>query len=165
MRVRQIDELSLSEFADLSHKGSSIWLIDISTIPYHLGFSVDGKYYSLKFHGKDEAIPVSSLLKRLNRTSKALAFIPLNVGVSQNYVDQVFGRYTSCVENDCSCIRPILELFGFEQQKEWTLKNLLESLDLAGQLSNVYGINLPKGVVELEEYDYAVVEANLNKPV
>ena len=90
-----------------------------------------------------------------------MVFIPLNVAVSREHVMRIYSRFVNCRVDECSCIRPILSIFGMETHKRWVLNDLLEDLDQAGQLSDAFAFNLTTLDFELEIYDYDVVEANL----
>ena len=60
-----IQNVAKKVFVDKVKNQSGIWLIDVSGIPYHLGFSVEGHYYSLKYKTKDTDLKVENLIEAL----------------------------------------------------------------------------------------------------
>ena len=154
-----IQNIEKKELESLIAKVSGIWLVDINKTPYHLGFSTHGKFFSLRFKKKDFALDASEYLNLLEKKGIQILFIPMMMNYSLEKVKSVFTSYKGCLQNDCSCIEPILKVTELEGHN-WILFDLLSALEQAGQLNSALGYNLPNGF-QLTEYTIDSVKQNL----
>lgn len=158
--MRVAENIAQIEFLEEVKVSTGIWIYDAGTTPYHLGFSVAGKYFSLRIRNKDQGVDVGKILQLLDKQKKSAVYFPLMVAFSEDYVQGVFERYTNCQVNNCSCIRPILDVLGLTEPN-WVLFDLLDYLDVAGQMESILGYRLPESSVELIPYQYEDVQMNL----
>ncbi len=142
--------------------GIYLWILHADKIPPHIGISKNGFYFSLKVTGKDEHFPVEKLIRLLNRKKIA----SLVIKTSENSIrfkrlSDVFDNYQS-VENDGhTCLTPISEIY-FSEPKDLILSELLNLLNEAGVMEEIYGIHLPESYRGILFYERKDIQNRLN---
>jgi hypothetical protein len=159
----KLNSIPKKVFLDLVSDQSGLWLIDLEKQPYHLGISTKGRYHSLRFRTKDDNLECETLFTLLRKKKLSIGFIPLNIYLSENHISEAFSTYTSCQENSCSCIRPILDIFDQQGDKK-TIFDLLDYFIESGQVDQAYVVNEENQDVDLQMYTYEIVQDNLLNP-
>lgn len=137
-------------------QGIYLWVIHADKTPPHIGISKNGFYFSLKVSGKDESIPIYKVLHLL----KSKAIPTLLMKTSENSIkfkelSTVFDKYMQAGSSQFTCLTPITEIY-FSQPQDLILSELLNLLNEAGVLEEIYGVNLSgnfKGIPYYERKD------------
>lgn len=142
--------------------GIFLWILHADKIPPHIGISKNGFYYSLKVSGKDEHFSVEKLIALLNR--KKIASLVIKSSENSIRVQQlaeVFDKYQSIENDKHTCLTPISEIY-FSEPKDLILSELLNLLNEAGVLEEIYGINLPTSYGGILYYERNDIQNRLN---
>jgi hypothetical protein len=156
-----IDPISDSHFLK---KGNFIWLIHANKTPPHIGISNHGRYYSLKMDGKDHDSDVDVVFELLKKKKIVTLWVEINSELDATQVDSTFSNYTSCAENNCSCLSPIQKIYSHSKSKA-VIFDLLEELNEKNDIKQIFGLNIPPDFKGLEPYEYSAVVNRLNRLV
>lgn len=144
---------------DATLQGTLLWVWHADKIPPHIGISVYGKYYSIKVGGKDDGVPVESLISLLERRAIPTLCFALS-GFRQSPQD-VFGAFDKVVAGKGTCLEPIRSVLGIPEAEQ--LSELLNQLYLNERVEAVYGIHLPPDYEGIPAYSTGDIHAHLNK--
>ena len=137
-------------------QGIFLWVFHADKIPPHIGISKDGFYFSLKVSGKDEFVSVEKISKLLKTKKIPTLIIKTSENSIKNrYLDIVFEKYQTANSDGLTCLTPITEIY-FSETKDLILIELLNLLNEAGVVENIFGINLPadyKGIPAYSRQD------------
>lgn len=128
---------------DTLQSGAYIWIWHANKIPPHLGISVDGRYFSLKYNGKDVDLDVRKTLNILCKKQIPSLFVRLEKTILPEKLNAVFQQFDKATSEGETCLRPILEVLDMEGKE--TIFELLNLLRERRECDLVYGINLPTG--------------------
>lgn len=135
------------------YTGSYLWLIHADKIPPHIGFSVDGSYFSLKVKGMDYGVDVKSVLHVIQRKKIKTLFFHVET-ISASATNSVFSKYKYAIANELTCLAPIKELMHFKSAKR--IHDLLDFLYQNGQIHSCKSLHISdeyNGLVEYSEQD------------
>lgn len=147
------------EQLDILKKGSYLWVWDGNASPPHIGLSVEGQYYSLRFTKKDHQ-PIEEALEKVKRLPISFLWIEVDSSAIVLHPNDAFEPYSSCLDQNVSCLQPILDTFQIPD-KSYILKDLLEYLNRNKQILNVFSHRLPASWRGLSAYTNQDVQANL----
>lgn len=156
--ISTVKELQLEDVK----QGIFLWILHADKIPPHIGISKNGFYYSLKVSGKDAHFPVEKLIALLNR--KKIASLVIKSSENSIRVKQlatVFDKYQSIENDQNTCLSPISEIY-FSEPKDLILSELLNLLNEAGVLEEIFGINLPSSYGGILFYERNDIQNRLN---
>ncbi len=120
--------------------GVFLWVWHADKIPPHVGCSFGGEYYSLKVNGKDEKLPVESVLQVIIG-KKIPTFIIEIKTIDHLEIGDSFGNYKAAQESVATCIDPILKWLRMPVEVK-KLSDLLQHLHNRNEISRVYSLNL-----------------------
>jgi len=138
-----------------------IWIWYADKIPPHLGISVNGAYFSLKYNGKDVALDVSKTMKIIKTRNIASLFIKVNLQSKVKHVSEVFESFDKASSQGETCLQPIqkaLDIAGCE-----TLFDLLNKLALNQLIQTISGLNLPMNYKGIPLYGKEEIRSRLLK--
>jgi hypothetical protein len=153
------NRVELDTIQNLS-EGLFIWIWQPHKLPPHLGISQNGKYFSLLYERKQEALSLKSQMDLIDR--KKLSMIWQEITTASEDFAAIFEKYTSCTDNRSSCIQPILDGLGIEKNGG-VLFDLLSELHDRNALGKVFSYNLPEGFKGIKKYSRQEVEMYLFK--
>lgn len=142
-------------------KGNFLWIWHADKIPPHVGISVDGIYFSLKFNGKDDGIPTEITLKIIEQKQIPSVLVELKNDISLNLVQTIFDSFEKTQSNQITCLSPIVELS--EKQNIDKLSSLLFELKKSNQIGTVFGKFLPENYDRIPEYSVEEIHLRLKK--
>ena len=142
------------------YKGCFLCIWHAHKIPPHIGLLVDGFYYSLKVNGKDFAIPVSEIVKLINRKEICTVFVEVKYVLTKEEVEFVFSNYLSAKVSLHTCLSPISEIFKLSEKVN-LLADLLNSFKSQGQIGEIFGLNLNPDFGGIPLYGKEEIEARL----
>lgn len=151
-------EIILSSNYDFENK-SYLWIWHANKIPPHIGISSKGAYFSLKVSGKDIGLPCDRTLKKAISKKICLVLVELKSTIELNNLKNAFDLYENASPTSSTCLSPIKKCLnepGIQQ-----LSELLESLTLKGEISAVFGINIPENYSSLPDYSIEEIQNRL----
>lgn len=151
---------SVEEVIQQTEKAIYLWIIHANKIPPHIGLSIDGTYYSLKVNGKDENLPVFKLLQIIENKKIGVFIVKWNTNTTLEKIQTVFSRYKKAIANQTSCLTPIRQIAGFEQER-MILVDLLNKIEALNQLGEVFSLNLDADFKGILSYSIADIDARL----
>lgn len=153
---------SIQEIVNLSrlNDGCYLWVWDADASPPHIGLSVNGKYHSLRFTKKDKQ-SVLEVLEKVKRLPLSFLWIEFDECLLILDPDLAFASYSSCIEQNLSCLQPILDCFGL-LNRSFILKDLLEYLESKDALLGSYSYRIRADWEGLALYTNRDVQANLD---
>ncbi len=140
--------------------GMYLWIWQPQLTPPHLGLSSDGRYYSLQHEKIQLDQSVKHIVEAIERKNLSVFWVKID-GTTPK-IEAMFANYQSCVQNECSCIKPILDVFNIRQNKA-ILFDLLDSLNKKGRVKEIFHLNLPYDFNSINEYTRLDVENHLLK--
>ena len=151
---------------DESILGSGLFLciLHADKIPPHIGISMDGKYFSLKAKGKDEAIPVTEVLKVVYKRAIKTLFVRLDVNVTIEQVKEVFSGFERTIVRETSCLSPIKDVLKVQGSVQ-KLSDLLGYLDLNRLSSEVFGVFIYESFKGIPYYEVEDIDKRLESLV
>lgn len=113
-------------------RGLFIWVFNWTNIP-HLGLSIHGLYCDVTIHGNHVDEPVDKYFRMVNRKNIPTFCIQLNVQELSKDYHNIFSR---TLDKNETCLSPIKEALGFEQDQLETLSDLINILNKEGKISS-----------------------------
>ncbi len=154
------------EFNNIDHftaeklsRGAHLWIWYADKIPPHIGFSIEGSYYSLKYNGKDFGLYYEKALQVIHSRRIPSVFIQLNGLISKNDVLKSYSIYSSAKEGEATCLTPLLFLFNFPKCHK--LSELLNCLVEENSINYVSGVYLPEGYRGISSYGVEEIQNRL----
>lgn len=136
-----------------------LWVLHADKIPPHVGVSSHGKYFSLKYNGKDENLSLEHVIQLIERKSIKSLAIRLNNDYSLEQLNNVFLEFDKTVPNETTCLAPIERLL--ERPKFEKLVFLLNDLESLGELGKIIGFHLDKSFAGIPFYTEADIHKRL----
>lgn len=137
-----------------------LWILHADKIPPHIGISTKGYYFSLKVNGKDENLPVEKLLSLCQTKKMSVVIVQLLKNLSLEDLKIKFSDFEKAEDIKTTCLTPIKELFknGTNVLK---LKDLLETLNIRGEIKQVFGLNLNNNFKGIPFYTVEQIQKRL----
>ncbi|MFO0494985.1 MAG: hypothetical protein ACK50Y_05595 [Flavobacteriia bacterium] len=154
-KFENIDDLNSEDLA----KGSYLWIWYADKIPPHIGFSIDGNYYSLKYNGKDFGLKYDKALHVIHSRRIPSLFIKINGLISKQDVIERYGAYSSAKVEKATCLTPLNFLFGFPDCAQ--LSELLGCLQGENLIQQVAGMYLPLDYKGIPKYGIDEIQNRL----
>ncbi len=152
-------ELASFDSIDQLNAGFHLWIWNPNIKSPHLGISLDGKYYSLQYQDKQENLNVDILFNVAKRKKNSALVIELAINLNKSRINEVFSIYTSCEIDQCSCSKPLFDVFDI-QKPDGILFDILESQN--DSVISLKGIQLAPDFKGIPMYTYTDVLMNLN---
>lgn len=156
----QFDTINSLNDKSVLNTGCYLCIWHANKIPPHIGLLIDGSYFSLKVKGKDTAIPVTEILKIINRKEICTLFVEVENEVVKSKIIEVFAKYSNAEAYKFSCLTPIAEVFDTNQNVNM-LADLLNSFKEKNQIGKVFGLNLIPDFKGIPQYGKEEIEARL----
>lgn len=128
-----------------------LWILHANKVPPHIGISTKDKFYSLKSNGKDNGIEISSLQKILKLKKVPTLCITLNAVITNDALSFEFEKFSNTIPNEVSCLTPIKNVLEVYSAK--SLHELLETLSCNKLIKSTFGLNLPIGFNQIQDYN------------
>jgi hypothetical protein len=153
--------IQLKDFQELN-LGCYLCIWHADKIPPHIGISINGFYYSLKVNGKDTAVPVSEIVKIINKKNICSVFAEILVNIDSIDVERFFSRYKCAKEGESTCLSPITEIYYVNNHID-LLADLLNYFKGKQQIGQLFGLNLISNFKGILTYNREDVEARLKQ--
>lgn len=138
-----------------------LWIWYADKIPPHLGISVDGSYYSLKYNGKDLDMLVAQPLKVIRDRKIATLLLDLDLPLTKLSVHSVFQAFEKASSKGYTCLDPIQKSLSINSAN--TVFDLLNELKAEKKIKAVYGMNLPDSYMGIPLYGRDEIRLRLIK--
>jgi hypothetical protein len=145
--------------SDLLNTSALLWIWNPQLKPPHIGISTKGKYFSLRFHKVERSIEVEQITQKIYRSKIPLLLLAVQQDILINYVNQIFKKFSSCSENECSCLLPILQSLSIKNET-FLLKDLINHLEENKNITQKIGLNLPLDWTDIPLYTAQDVREN-----
>lgn len=161
-----MSEYKFAEICSLSDQGVSkndlyLWIWYADKIPPHIGCSVNGSYYSLKVNGKDDGLQIDKVLKIIEKKKILTLLVTIEKSVKKSSVESVFNQYKQAQSGISTCLTPIVQLLGLQDQRISQLSGLLKYLESQYLLGKVFGLNLTEGYQGIPAYGAQEIQNRL----
>lgn len=127
-----------------------LWIWYADKIPPHIGISVKGNYYSLKFNGKDLGLTLDKPLKVIHDRKILTLFVSLDNSLQCDSVNQVFSKYEKASSDGVTCLDPIQKILEYSDCD--TIFDLLDRLNASDLIKSVAGIYLTENFTGIPRY-------------
>lgn len=132
----------LENMDELNPMGTILWILNPHKKPPHLGISSHGKYFSLKFNGKDEHVNVLEFFKFTSTRNIPLIAIKLKQEVTLTQLTSAFQQFSKANSLSNSCLKPILMTLKINKGSIEKLTDLLIHLKDEQLIEKSYGSNI-----------------------
>ena len=146
---------------DLLRTDNYLWIWYADKIPPHLGISINGMYFSLKYNGKDLGVEVENPIKLILKRNISALFIKLNCYLNSDVAFNIFESFEKASSAGFTCLDPIQQTLS--KQNLRTIFELLEELKMEQVTGSVYGLNLPDNYSGLPTYGVKEIRDRLLK--
>lgn len=140
-------------------KLSYLWVLHADKIPPHVGISVEGNYFSLKYNGKDEGVSVESVIELIEKKPIKTLAIQLKKVIVSDELKNAFARFERTSPNEVTCLAPIEKALG--KTKFEKLELLLHDLELHNELEEIIGFNIDESYKGIPFYTEADIHKRL----
>lgn len=148
---------------DKAKKGLFLWILHAQSIPPHIGISLDGFYYSLKYNGKDEGLEIAKLVHLINRKKiKTILVELLDFSIDQRLISGVFSKFEQAKGSELSCLKPIHNLL-LPPEESLILAELLQKIAAREQIGSVFTLHLSENRQEIPRYSRVEIAERLQK--
>lgn len=130
----------MNRFETIQH-GIYLWILHADKIPPHIGISVNGSYFSLKYNGKDENIPVQSVLRLLEKKRIPSIIQEMKMDFTLEQLQSIYKSFMCAETSKASCLSPIVKLI-YNQQLDLILPELLTRLSQEERLGKQFLLHL-----------------------
>lgn len=141
--------------------GTYLWIWYADKIPPHLGISINGFYFSLKYNGKDLGLDVSRTLNIIHSRKIASLFVEIKLPLSTAHVSEIFDCIDKASSNGVTCLHPIRKSLGLGECE--TLFDLLNMLLVKELMQRVYGLYLTPDYKGIPIYGKEEIRSRLLK--
>lgn len=145
----------ITEFISFDEKGTYLVVINVNSIPPHIGLVTQGKYYSKSSHGGKSDYDFSKILNSLNRKKIPTLLIKLNLELGN--VKSHFNN--SPLQLNDSCLNPIKSMLtnnGVELKGAEFLFDVVKALKEQDKIVSAEHINcsseLDGNTISLSKY-------------
>ncbi|MCE3296673.1 MAG: hypothetical protein K0R65_2387 [Crocinitomicaceae bacterium] len=143
-------------------QGAFLWITHADRVPPHIGISLDGNYFSLQVHGKDDT-EVETIFRAVRLKKIPALFLRLDEGgFSSERFLAVKNEYSAISEAVNTCLVPILDLYGI-RTSGFLLPAFLKYLEEKGQILAYFTLNLPPDFTGIKSYSLEDVTRHLDK--
>ncbi len=127
--------------ADFSflNQGSFIWVINWLKTPPHLGFSIDGRYFSVTINESQLDKPIDSLLRLFLAKQKPVFFAELSSKLLFE-LNELNNCFSISLSDSVTCLEPINKLIFNDEKAFDTIAEVLTEL---GELNLIKAIHVP----------------------
>lgn len=165
MEVLSFD-LKLSEIVpfdsvEFKSEPTYIWAWHADKIPPHIGISTQGKYFSLKSNGKDEAVEISHVSELVERKKIKTLLFEIQDEVDLNMISNEFESYSTTVTNEVTCLNPLKSILGISDAR--MLVDLLAELEASNRISKIIGFNIDSSFKGIQDYKVEDIHNRLRK--
>ena len=140
-------------------KGIFLWAFHVDKIPPHVGVSIDGVYFSMKFSDCDFKLDVDTVYQVVQRKKIPAFIIPLKNRGTLDNLQTIFSEYGSKIKDGESCMTPVLRFLG--EDEELLLEELLTHLFHSEKLEVVFGLNLASDFKGIPFYTFNQVQLHI----
>ena len=154
-----LNEIVAYNQSDFSLNSRYLWIWNPTTIPPHMGLSIDGRYFSLKANGLDLNSELTDRIEVISRKKIPVLAIELAASFSLEDCKSVFSSFERTIANEVTCLNPIKNVLNSEAPKK--LAELLDELKIKGDLGKKTSWNIQQSSIELPEYSTADIHAHL----
>jgi hypothetical protein len=155
-----LDKLA-STPSEIKEDQLTIWVLHADKKPPHIGISIESKFFSLKINGKDENLPIASLIQLIHKKQIPTLRIQLNLDETFVNVGSVFSNYGSKIKTPETCLSPITELL-LPTYKDLILIELLDELKEKNQIETISSFYLPEDYRGIPEYTRETIKNRLH---
>lgn len=131
-------------------------------IPPHIGIIIQGRYYSLKVKGKDSDIPVSEIVKLIQKKKITTVIAEVKTTIDIHRISTVFSTYSKAEASKVTCLTPITEVFGVKEHVNM-LSELLNYFQSKQQIGQLFGLNLESDFKGILTYGKEEIESRLKQ--
>ncbi len=137
-----------------------LWVWHADKIPPHIGFSINGNYFSLKANGRDVNVPVDSIVELIHKKKIPTLAIQLDIYITNDVVEVEFLKFAKTVPLQITCLEPIKQIVGSTEASQ--LSELLTILNDRNQLQQVVGFYLPEDFKQIRSYTLEDIHRRLS---
>lgn len=152
----------LEDYNYINFEKSLLWIINVKSIPPHIGISSQNKFFSLKHNGKDEGRDTNFLLSKMIKNGIPVVFSELKMKIELSKIKTCFSDYTRADQIQNSCLKPILDVLNLSG-KHQKISDLLRFLSASNQITNFYSLNIPTDKVSIPYYSIEKISETLRK--
>jgi len=136
-----------------------IWILHANKIPPHIGFSIDGLYFSLKSNGKDEEVPVNKVLEVLKKSKIQSVFVEIEDCITKSDVATIFD-FLQSASSEMTCLFPLKKLWDVPENVI-KIADLLRFLERNKKLRKVFGLHLEKDFEGIPYYTMEQIKSRI----
>ena len=141
--------------------GAFLWIWYADKIPPHLGISVNGSYFSLKYNGKDLGIEVQKPFNLILKRNIPTLLVRLDYKLDKTNTFKIFDSFKNASSSGFTCLDPIqksLSKYNFK-----TVFELIDELKMERKILSVSGVNLPGNFSGIPLYGVKEIRSRLIK--
>ncbi len=150
--IRDIDKVQLK-------KGTFLWAFHVDKIPPHVGISIDGFYFSMKASECDFNLNVETVYQVVQRKKIPSFLVPILHTQQLTALKMIFSEYGNKIKIGDSCMTPIIRFL--EENEQFLLEELLDSLTQSNRINSVMGLHLPKEFEHVPFYTHEDVQLHI----
>ena len=156
-----VSEIVPFDSIEFRSESTYIWVWHADKIPPHIGISTEGKYFSLKSNGKDEAVDVAKTSELVERKNIKTLLFELQDQLKIEEIASVFETYSTTSTNETTCLKPLKSILNIPDAR--MLKDLLAELKAIGRIANVIGFNIDESFKGIQDYKVEDIHNRLRK--
>lgn len=137
-----------------------LWIWNPTSVPPHMGISVDGAYFSLKSNGVDWNANLMDLIAVIERKHLPVVAVELKADFDLNTCTDSFSSFERTIPGEVTCLQPIKSVLGLAAPQK--LSELLEELESQHALGAITAWNITSTELELPEYSTDDIHAYLD---
>lgn len=158
----EFDTIQALQSVQQLNQGCFLCIWHANKIPPHIGIIIQGRYYSLKVKGKDSDIPVSEIVKLIERKKIATVIAEVKTTIDTRRISSVFFTYDKAEASKVTCLTPITEVFEVKDHIN-ILSELLNYFQSKQQIGQLFGLNLEPDFKGILFYGKEEIEARLKQ--
>jgi hypothetical protein len=140
-------------------KGTFLWAFHVDKIPPHVGISIDGFYFSMKASECDFNLDVETVYQVVHRKKIPSFLVSILHTQNLDQLKMIFKQYGNKIKKGESCMTPVIQFL--EENEQFLLEELLESLTQSNRIESVMGLHLPKEFEQVPFYTHEDVQSHI----
>lgn len=134
--------------------GTYLWIWNADRIPPHIGISRGQNYFSLTYKACEIQKSVSTMIRKAKRLMIPLVLVDISDWDFRYDFTAVFNRYEKAIKGGPTCLFPVREVLGIEEDIR-QLSGLLSEIQAAGKIKQVFALHLDDSYRGIPAYSVA----------
>jgi hypothetical protein len=140
--------------------GAWLWIWNADKVPPHIAVSRGQNYFSLTYRECEIQKNVAAMVRRAKRTAIPLVLVNISDWPFERDFTAIYEQYDRAKVGGPTCLTPVKEVLGLTDRIA-QLAELLTEIEKAGQLKQVFAVNLDRAYRGIPDYTVSEIMSRI----